>query len=62
MKPFLLQQATDWTNQTHEERLLFCLEAAYTHDLINDKTFNQATAKLRARADIQREQLAKAVA
>ena len=58
MTPFLLQPATDWTGQTHEERLRLCLEAAYVHDLIPARIFNQATAKLAARADLQREQRA----
>lgn len=60
MKPFLLQPATDWTGQTHEERLLLCLEALYTHQLINSRIFNQATTKLRGRADAQRDLHAKA--
>lgn len=62
MKPFLLQPATDWTGQTHEERLLLCLEAAYTHQLINARTFNQAMTNLRDRADIQRDLMVKATA
>ena len=54
MKPFLLQPATDWTGHTNEERLRLCLEAAFVHGLINDRTYNHATTQLRSRADLQR--------
>jgi len=51
----LTEPATDWTGQTYEERLRLCAETLFIHGLINDSSYNHTTARIRARADLQRE-------
>ncbi|SFG09195.1 hypothetical protein SAMN05518801_10778 [Novosphingobium sp. CF614] len=52
----LHELATDWTGQTYEERLRLCAETLFVHGLLKAGTYHQATAKIRAHADLQRGQ------
>lgn len=61
MKPFLLQPATDWTNQTYLERLILCDQTLHVHGLIGCADYHRTLNRIEARADLQREQLVKAV-
>lgn len=55
MRMLYLEPATDWTNQTVEERLRLCAETLYVHHLINDRWFNEVTSGISMHADRQRD-------
>ena len=54
MRFLYLEPATDWTDQTVEERLILCAETLFIHGLINDRTYHHTTTNIRAQAERQR--------
>ncbi|AIT81639.1 hypothetical protein [Novosphingobium pentaromativorans] len=55
----LLEQATDWTNQTWQERLEMCASALYVHALMPSADHQRTLNRIAARAEIQRAENAK---
>ncbi|CDO34755.1 hypothetical protein SPHV1_1910002 [Novosphingobium sp. KN65.2] len=51
----LRDPATDWTNQTWEERLEMCVSTLYVHGFMRDANKARTMERIRARADVQRE-------
>ncbi|SLK04004.1 hypothetical protein [Novosphingobium mathurense] len=51
----LTDPATDWTNQTWEERLEMCVSTLYVHGYMGDADKARTMERIRARAEIQRE-------
>ncbi len=56
----LLEPATDWTRQTLEERLEHCTSLLSTQDLLAPADCQRTLNRIRAWADIQREERANA--
>lgn len=56
--PLILDQATDWTRQTNEERLIAAAEALFVHGWINDRTRARIVEDVRDQANTWRERLA----
>ncbi|MFC0206404.1 hypothetical protein [Novosphingobium soli] len=54
MRFLYLEPATDWTDQTVEERLRLCAETLHAHQLMKPRHFNQAITGIGRRADRQR--------
>ena len=54
----LLDHATDWTNQTAEERAEACASFLFTHGFLAKADHYQTLNRIRAAADCQREQKA----
>ena len=55
----LLDQATDWTNQTVEERAEACAAFLFTYRFLGPADHYRTQNQIRARANTQREQRAK---
>lgn len=55
----LLGPATDWMNQTVEERAEACNAFLFTYRFLEPADHNHIRNQIRARADIQREERAK---
>lgn len=55
MSGLMLEPATDWTGQTHEERLILCAEALFVHGMIGAPAHAHVIHNVRKRADRQRE-------
>lgn len=52
----LLDQATDWTNQTVEERAEACADFLFTHRFFDPPDHRRIRGQIRRRADGQRDQ------
>ncbi|MGH6746563.1 hypothetical protein [Novosphingobium sp.] len=55
----LLAHATDWTNQTNEERAEACAAFLFTFRFLGHADHYRTHDQIRARANIQREERAK---
>ncbi|KPH60381.1 hypothetical protein [Novosphingobium sp. ST904] len=55
----LLAPATDWTNQTNEERAEACAAFLFTFRLLGPADHYRTQNQIRARANAQREERAK---
>lgn len=55
----LLDHATDWTNQTAEERAEACASFLFTHGFLVKADHYRTLHRIRAVADIQRERRSK---
>lgn len=55
----LLGRATDWTNQTTEERAEACASFLFTHGFLVKADHYRTLNRIRAVADIQRERQVK---
>ena len=55
MTALILEQATDWTTQTNEERLVLCAEALFVHRLIGAPAHQHIISTIRAQGEAQRE-------
>ena len=58
----LLDKATDWTNQTNEERAEMCATFLYTHGFMSAGDQNRTRNRIRICADQQRERRAEETA
>lgn len=56
----LLDKATDWTNQTNEERAEMCAVFLFTHGFMSAGDQNRTRNRIRVCADTHRERTAKA--
>lgn len=56
----MLDRATDWTNQTNEERAELCASFLFVHGFMGSADKARTHNRIRATADIQREKRAEA--
>lgn len=54
----LLEKATDWTNQTNEERAEMCASFLYVHGFLSAGDRSRTHNRIRICADTQRERRA----
>lgn len=53
--PLILEQATDWTRQTNEERLIASAEALFVHGWMDDRARSRIVEGVRDQANKFRE-------